>query len=307
MSPPISSGNRKESGTARFLGSASSGVLELLCFHPVDTVAKRLMNNPNKITDAGALSKVIFKDAANRGTVSKYLSLFPGLGAAAGYKILQRVYKFGGQPYVNDYLNKNYKKTFQDIVGDRHAKTVMHATAGSVIGVGEIVLLPLDALKIKMQTNAAAYEGKSIFGIIRSEGWGLYRGAGWTAARNAPGSFALFGGSAFTKEYIFKLEDYSKATFFQNFCASIAGAVASITISAPLDVIKTRIQARSNAEAQSGMTILRTMIAKEGFGALFKGLTPKILVVGPKLVFSFTIAQQFIPLFSNMLDNKAAI
>jgi ABC-type sugar transport system substrate-binding protein len=27
-------------------------------------------------------------------------SLFPGLGFGAGYKILQRVYKFGGQPYV---------------------------------------------------------------------------------------------------------------------------------------------------------------------------------------------------------------
>lgn len=31
------------------------------------------------------------------GTVRKYLSLFPGLGFGAGYKILQRVYKFGGQ------------------------------------------------------------------------------------------------------------------------------------------------------------------------------------------------------------------
>lgn len=26
-------------------------------------------------------------------------------------------------------------------------------------------------------------------------------------------------------------------------------------------------------------------------GAFFKGLTPKLIVVGPKLVFSFTIAQ----------------
>ncbi len=102
------------------------------------------------------------------------------------------------------------------------------------MGIGEIVLLPLDALKIKMQTNAAAYGGKSFFQIVGEEGWGLYRGASWTAARNAPGSFALFGGSAAVKEYGFALEDYRKATFFQNFCSSIAGAVASITISAPV-------------------------------------------------------------------------
>lgn len=49
MSPPIASGNKSESGTARFLGSASSGILELLIFHPVDTVAKRLMSNQSKV------------------------------------------------------------------------------------------------------------------------------------------------------------------------------------------------------------------------------------------------------------------
>lgn len=35
-------------------------------------------------------------------------------------------------------------------------------------------------------------------------------------ARNAPGSFALFGGSAMTKEYLFKLSDYSQATWGQS-------------------------------------------------------------------------------------------
>ena len=59
---------------------------------------------------------------------------------------------------------------------------------------------------------------------------GLYRGAGWTAARNAPGSFALFGGSAFVKEYIFKLKNYKDATWGMDFCASVAGAMSSITV-----------------------------------------------------------------------------
>lgn len=107
----------------------------------------------------------------------------------------------------------------------------------------------------------------------------MYSGAGWTAARNAPGSFALFGGSAFVKEYIFGLQDYNKATFFQNFCASIGGAVASITVAAPLDVVKTRIQNRNFENPESGLNIIKDLIKKEGFGGFFKGLTPKILVV----------------------------
>jgi hypothetical protein len=60
-----------------------------------------------------------------------------------------------------------------------------------LIGIGEIVLLPLDVLKIKRQTNPEAFRGRGLFKIIADEGMGLYRGAGWTAARNAPGSFAV--------------------------------------------------------------------------------------------------------------------
>lgn len=61
----------------------------------------------------------------------------------------------------------------------------------SMIGIGEIVLLPLDVLKIKRQTNPEAFKGRGFFKIIADEGFGLYRGWGWTAARNAPGSFAV--------------------------------------------------------------------------------------------------------------------
>lgn len=64
-------------------------------------------------------------------------------------------------------------------------------TCDSLIGIGEIVLLPLDVLKIKRQTNPEAFRGRGLFKIISDEGMGLYRGAGWTAARNAPGSFAV--------------------------------------------------------------------------------------------------------------------
>lgn len=61
----------------------------------------------------------------------------------------------------------------------------------SLIGIGEIVLLPLDVLKIKRQTNPEAFKGRGVLKIVADEGFGLYRGWGWTAARNAPGSFAV--------------------------------------------------------------------------------------------------------------------
>ena len=40
---------------------------------------------------------------------------------------------------------------------------MMNATAGSLIGIGEIILLPLDVLKIKRQTNPAEDIGGPLF------------------------------------------------------------------------------------------------------------------------------------------------
>jgi hypothetical protein len=93
-------------------------------------------------------------------------------------------------------------------------------------------------------------------------------------ANTSPGQ--LFGGSAFAKEFIFHLQDYNKATWFQNFVASIAGASASLVVSAPLDVIKTRIQNRNFENPESGFRILTNMARHEGPSAFFKGLVPKV-------------------------------
>ncbi|KAI9674323.1 MAG: hypothetical protein M1829_003724 [Trizodia sp. TS-e1964] len=305
MSPPIAIpisaavDFKSESTASRLLGAGSAGIAELAVFHPVDTIAKRLMSNQGKITSASNLNSVIFKNYHDATLGRRFFSLFPGLGYAAGYKISQRIYKYGGQPFVRDYLARHHGEAFDGAFGKGTGKAIMHATAGSLIGIGEIVLLPLDVLKIKRQTNPEAFRGRGLFRIVLDEGFGLYRGWGWTAARNAPGSFALFGGSAFAKEKLFKLKDYNSASWFQNFIASIAGASASLIVSAPLDVIKTRIQNRNFEDPKSGFRIVSSMMRNEGFSSFFKGLTPKLLMTGPKLVFSFWLAQTLIPIFSN--------
>ncbi|KIW93027.1 uncharacterized protein Z519_06876 [Cladophialophora bantiana CBS 173.52] len=279
---------KTESGLARLLGSGSAGVAELLVFHPVDTIAKRLMNNATRVASISALNTVIFKESASAPVLTKFASLFPGLGYAAGYKILQRIYKYGGQPFVRDYLTQHHAQDFDKAFGKGTGKAMLSATAGSLIGIGEVgLLLPLDVLKIRAQTNLAYFRSRGFIQIVREEGLGLYRGAGWTVARNAPGSFALFGGSSFTKEYLFKLEDYNAATWGQNFVASIAGASASLIVSSPLDVIKVRIQSRDHLNPESGVRIMTSMIKNEGVSSFFKGLVPKMLMTGPKLVFSF--------------------
>ena len=77
------------------------------------------------------------------------------------------------------------------------------------------------------------------------------------------------------------LQDYNKATWGQNFVASVAGSSASLIVSAPLDVIKTRIQNRNFENPESGFRILANMARKEGFSSFFKGLVPKVSLKQP--------------------------
>eukprot|EP00542_Grammatophora_oceanica_P015612 CAMPEP_0194027236 /NCGR_PEP_ID=MMETSP0009_2-20130614/1408_1 /TAXON_ID=210454 /ORGANISM="Grammatophora oceanica, Strain CCMP 410" /LENGTH=325 /DNA_ID=CAMNT_0038666215 /DNA_START=21 /DNA_END=998 /DNA_ORIENTATION=- len=294
--------------SARLLGASIAGVSELSLFHPVDTVAKRLMTNETRLVVAGSMSSTasninhaVFRDAAAGSFGTKIGALFPGIGFGAAYKILQRVYKFGGQPIVRDWMRKNYGESFDNRFGPQAGKLLISATAGSMIGIGEVALLPLDALKIKAQTAPEQLRGRGVFEIFAKEGFGLYRGAGWTVARNAPGSFALFGGNALAKNAM-GISESQPATWTQDAIASCLGAIASISVAQPLDVIKTRVQNRPFNSPESGVSIIAKLIRNEGFGAFFKGLTPKLLVVGPKLVFSFTVAQHTIAYFTKKFD-----
>lgn len=79
-----------------------------------------------------------------------------------------------------------------------------------------------------------------------------------------------------TKDYVLGVTDYSKATWTQNFIASVSGAVASITVAAPLDVIKTRIQNANFEHKVSGVAVVKDLLKHEGPSGLFKGLTPKV-------------------------------
>lgn len=88
----------------------------------------------------------------------------------------------------------------------------------------------------------------------------------------------LFGASALTKDLL-GVRDYASATWTQNFIASIAGAVASITVAAPLDVVKTRIQNANFEQKVNGAVVIKELIKNEGALALFKGLTPKVRVL----------------------------
>ena len=135
-----SSFGKKSSVKAKIVGSTVAGVSEICIFHPIDTVAKRLMNNKVKITNTQMLKSV----ALNNSGLSK---LYAGISAGFLYKVSQRTYKYGGQSYLNDSLQKNFNAS----------KLVSQSLSGCMIGMGEVFLLPLDILKIRTQLFPEKY------------------------------------------------------------------------------------------------------------------------------------------------------
>jgi len=265
--------------------------------------------------------------------VSAYLySLYPGSVYAVYYKVSQRFIKFAGQPYVKDWMqhmaaqrqHKNQqtagknsdRNSSRDSIDGRNSNTdsasssssaasarrtklFFEASAGSIVGMSEVVLLPIDRMKVLSQTNAKTLQGKSMLTVVAEEGVRkMYAAAGTTMFRNCIGSFLLFGGSALTKEFVFGLEDYRKATVAQNLFASAVGATMGVLTTSPMDVVKTRLQSRNLTTAASTgaappMTALRVVsetLKAEGPQAFFKGITPKVITTAPKLIFSYTFS-----------------
>jgi len=275
------------------IGSSTSGVLETAIFYPVDTVAKRLMSNTSSkgATDFQSLQKVMFRENAHKSIVKKWGGLFPGVGFGAIYKILQRTYKFGGQPIVKQALDNKLGRHFQNFFGKKNGNDMLHATSGFLIGIGETALLPLDILKIKVQVNPNYSIRDNMSELTFRE---MYAGWSWTAFRNMPGSFILFGANSLAYTRLYGIDGPKDAKFHQIFVASMCGATFSILLSSPMDVIKTRIQNKHFGDKRSGMRYVRNLLKKEGPSAFYKGILPKLGLIGPKLVFAFTFAQWLI-------------
>jgi len=72
MSP--TTGSRKESAAARVAGSGASGIAELMIFHPVDTISKRLMSNRANLAFQN-LNAVVFRQHSDATAFRKFLSL----------------------------------------------------------------------------------------------------------------------------------------------------------------------------------------------------------------------------------------
>ncbi len=281
---------------AKLMGSSVSGVLELCLFHGLDTIRKRFQNNPESMAGdslrdrLGNMKAVAFQGAST--PMDRAQSLYRGFVPALGFKVPQRVLVFTTQRSVKEQLEE-YSQ-LDEAVGTSYAGNIRSAVAGSVAGLVEATaLLPIDALKIRLQTDAKA----SAYQVIKNEGVAsLYNSYGITCARNCLGSASWFLFADVARQHVFQTKPDEKPPLSQYMAESAVGSFFRLGVSNPFDVVRVRLIAEGNTQ-KSSMSIAKEVMHEEGARGFYKGFGMSLVTVGPKLMFSLTLGHYLMDYF----------
>lgn len=286
----------------KLIGSGIAGILEASIFHPADTISKRLMSNQTKLIITGDKSNfqsVLLQTKQNTIFSKQIRGLYNGLGFSLVHRFTQRMYGYGGQPILREYVEKRFD------VQNINERVFCEWVCGATVGLGETVFMPFDLLKVKKQTNSETFGNRSIFKIMKEERINNYfKGATITLARNfiAMGNFFMV--NSIVREIVFDKQTPWGLSFSQYVFSASISSFFSITSSSPFDVVKTRVQNKDFGKKSNSLFVVYDIFKNEGYRAFYKGLATKLVTIGPKIVFTYASSQYFISIIQDRWKNK---
>ncbi|KYQ49606.1 Mitochondrial 2-oxodicarboxylate carrier [Trachymyrmex zeteki] len=258
----------------------SAGFIEVCIMHPMDLVKTRFQLQV-KTTKSDPLYYTGIRDCMTKMYKTEGLPAFwKGILPPILVETPKRAVKF--------FTFEQYKQFF--LFGASAPTPLTFSCAGFFAGVTEAILVnPFEMVKVKLQSNRKhVKESPSTFAvtkeIISKYGFGLNglnKGLSATIMRNAVFNSFYFGFYHSVKGYISVrkepwLEFLSKVAI-----GFVSGTVASC-LNIPFDVAKSRIQGSQDGTQYKGtLNTMHIIYKREGFKALYKGLVPKVLRLGP--------------------------
>ncbi|KAL9550130.1 hypothetical protein MBANPS3_004870 [Mucor bainieri] len=270
--------------TNYFLACTFAGILACGPTHslvtPLDLVKCRNQVKPGLYPNVFQGWKTIAKAEGFRG-------IFTGIGPTAiGYS-LQGAGKYG--------LYEVFKYKYSNIVGEKNAhnyRTLVYLSASaSAEFIADILLCPMEALKVKMQTSLPPFAkttGEGFKKIMAHEGiHGFYKGLVPLWCRQVPYTMVKFASFEKTVELLYKTfmtkpkSEYSKT---QQLGVSFAGGyiagVFCAIVSHPADVLVSKLNNLPEVAPGQKQAGALDVVKKLGMRGLWTGLGPRIFMIG---------------------------
>ncbi|XP_050344315.1 mitochondrial 2-oxodicarboxylate carrier [Nymphalis io] len=264
----------------------SAGFIEVCIMHPLDLIKTRLQLQANK-------SSLKSSDPHYyNGIIDCMKKMYRYEGVTSFWKgILPPILAETPKRAVKFVTFEQYKKLF--LFGSSSPTPLTFALAGLGSGITEAILVnPFEVVKVTLQSNRAlATEVPSTWTvtrqIVRENGLGfrgLNKGLTATIARNGVFNMVYFGFYHSVKGYLPEYED-PLLEFGRKVAIGFTSGVLGSCVNIPFDVAKSRIQGPQPTPgvikygSTTGAIIL--VYKEEGFRALYKGLLPKVLRLGP--------------------------
>lgn len=279
------------------IAGGTAGLFEALCCHPLDTIKVRMQiyrrAASGEIKPPGFITtgKTIYSQEG-------FLALYKGLGAVVIGIIPKMAIRFSSYEF------------YRSLLADKQTGVVSTGNtflAGVGAGITEAVLVvnPMEVVKIRLQAQhmtpsepgmAPKYRNAvhACYTIVKEEGISaLYRGVSLTAARQATNQGANFTVYSKVREYLQNYHGTDVLPSWETSCIGLLSGAIGPFSNAPLDTIKTRLQKDKSISKDSGwkriVTIGAQLVKEEGFRALYKGITPRVMRVAPGQAVTFTV------------------
>ncbi|KAK0519668.1 hypothetical protein OC834_007306 [Tilletia horrida] len=263
---------------AQFSAGAIAGASELVLMYPLDVVKTRIQLQSGKGEYNGMLD-CFRKIIASEGPARLYRGIVPPLLLEAP----KRAIKFA----ANDFWGKTYKTAFGS---DQMTQGLSVLTGCSAGATESVVVTPFELVKIRLQDKAQAhlYKGPMdvVSKIVKSDGiLGLYAGMESTFWRHVLWNGGYFGCIFQVRSMLPKAANKSEE-LRNNFISGTVGGFVGTALNTPADVVKSRIQNTPKIAGQIPkynwtFPSIALIAREEGFGALYKGVVPKMLRLGP--------------------------
>ncbi|XP_045480196.1 mitochondrial 2-oxodicarboxylate carrier-like [Harmonia axyridis] len=262
----------------------TAGFVEVCIMHPLDLVKTRLQLQNKNLMKADP--------QFYNGVVDCLLKMYKNEGLGSFWKgIIPPILVETPKRSVKFFTFEQYKQLF--LFGHSSPTPVTYSLAGLSAGITESILVtPFEVVKVELQANRQKVkDAPSTFLVARKiiangglGSRGLFKGLSATIHRNGLFNMVYFGFYHSMKEII-PAHENEKVEFLKKFGIGFASGTLASCLNIPFDVAKSRIQGpqpqHNIIKYKTTYGALATVYKEEGFRALYKGLLPKILRLGP--------------------------